>query len=190
MRGLLVGAMLFTLAGCSQPAEQAEATAGAGQDTAAMIGQWDRFNSACRGGSGDNPETFAACDAREAIAAKLAAAGWCYGRPNEAGYQANWHPSAEGCAGDEQPRQASSDDDGWYIVDWRRDRCVPLHDELGVDSPERAAEVLSTPSSQQSVVFGEGGVTALIGDGSGTTMGLARGLETCKASAKAMAAAA
>lgn len=56
-----------------------------------IISQWQDENSRCRGGSGDSSDTWKACDRREAIRAKLDAVGWCYGRPDEAGYQMSWH---------------------------------------------------------------------------------------------------
>ena len=56
-----------------------------------LITQWREQNGACRGGSGDSDETLAACDLREAIGSKLQAAGWCYGREGEYGYQMDWH---------------------------------------------------------------------------------------------------
>ncbi|MDO1585259.1 hypothetical protein [Rhizobium oryzicola] len=56
-----------------------------------LISQWQAQNTACRGGSGDSPETITACDRREVLGAKLKAVGWCYGREGEAGYQMDWH---------------------------------------------------------------------------------------------------
>lgn len=56
-----------------------------------IISQWYDQNGACRGGSGNEDETWRACDRREDISAKLAAVGWCYGRPGEYGYQMSWH---------------------------------------------------------------------------------------------------
>ncbi|MBO0128989.1 hypothetical protein [Agrobacterium sp. OT33] len=56
-----------------------------------LIAQWADQNAACRGGSGDLPETNVACERREAIGDKLEAVGWCYGREGEYGYQMRWH---------------------------------------------------------------------------------------------------
>lgn len=56
-----------------------------------LISQWTDQNGACRGGSGDLPETNEACERREVIGDKLKAAGWCYGREGEYGYQMRWH---------------------------------------------------------------------------------------------------
>ncbi|NSZ00935.1 hypothetical protein G6M70_12800 [Agrobacterium tumefaciens] len=56
-----------------------------------LISQWAEQNSACRGGSGDLPETNVACERREAISDKLQTVGWCYGREGEYGYQMRWH---------------------------------------------------------------------------------------------------
>jgi hypothetical protein len=56
-----------------------------------LIAQWGEENGSCRGNSGDDPETWKACERREAIGAKLDKIGWCYGREGEAGYQHQWH---------------------------------------------------------------------------------------------------
>lgn len=72
-----------------------------------IIDQWQEENGNCRGGSGDSDETWKACDRREAIGRKLGAVGWCYGRPNEAGYQMNWHR----CDAADSPQVAASNID-------------------------------------------------------------------------------
>ncbi len=61
----------------------------------ALLRDWAEANSACRGGSGDDPATHDACARRDAIDARLAAAGWCYGRPDDPGYRRTW----QRCAG-------------------------------------------------------------------------------------------
>jgi hypothetical protein len=72
-------------------ATAALAQSGAGQDPAALIKLWYQENDKCRGGSGDDPRTDAACAARETYDAKLRAIGWCYGKRGQFGYQMNWH---------------------------------------------------------------------------------------------------
>lgn len=62
---------------------------------AALLQDWAAANGACRGGSGDDPKTWDACARRDALDARLAAAGWCYGRPDEPGYRRAWHPCGE-----------------------------------------------------------------------------------------------
>ncbi|MDG4903531.1 MULTISPECIES: hypothetical protein [unclassified Mesorhizobium] len=49
------------------------------------------LNDLCRGGSGDDPKTMQACDDRNAVEQRLYAAGWCYGKRGQAGYQMKWH---------------------------------------------------------------------------------------------------
>lgn len=49
------------------------------------------LNDLCRGGSGDDPKTMQACDDRNAVEVRLYAAGWCYGKHGQAGYQMKWH---------------------------------------------------------------------------------------------------
>ncbi|TCA18505.1 hypothetical protein E0H68_03455 [Rhizobium leguminosarum bv. viciae] len=56
-----------------------------------LIAQWREENGSCRGSAGDDPETWKACERREALGAKLDKIGWCYGRQGEAGYQHQWH---------------------------------------------------------------------------------------------------
>jgi hypothetical protein len=63
-------------------------------NVSALINRWQDENGRCRGGSGDDPKTYQACDERSATGNKLAEAGWCYGREGEAGYQMEWHPCA------------------------------------------------------------------------------------------------
>ncbi len=61
-------------------------------DIPQLLRDWRTLNGACRGGHGDNPATLVACDRRDAVDRQLAAAGWCYGRPGDAGYQRDWRP--------------------------------------------------------------------------------------------------
>jgi hypothetical protein len=56
-----------------------------------IIWQWEEENSLCRGGSGDEAKTLAACDRRELIGRKLETVGWCFGRESDYGYQMQWH---------------------------------------------------------------------------------------------------
>lgn len=58
--------------------------------TEEIINLWSEANSGCRGGSGDDPRTMGACGAREEYGAILEGRGWCYGRPDDAGYQRAW----------------------------------------------------------------------------------------------------
>lgn len=57
-----------------------------------LISQWHEANSKCRGGSGDDEATIAACDERDgALKDRLRDANICYGREGEAGYQMVMH---------------------------------------------------------------------------------------------------
>lgn len=51
----------------------------------ALITLSDDANGRCRGTS-----DFSACDEREAYGERLRELGWCYGRPNDLGYQRRW----------------------------------------------------------------------------------------------------
>lgn len=59
-----------------------------------LLYAWHQLNGDCRGGSGDDPATMRACDARNLADAALAAADWCYGRQGEYGAQMEWHRCA------------------------------------------------------------------------------------------------
>lgn len=58
---------------------------------AALYQRWLHANEDCRGGPGDSPDTMTACEYRNTIDRKMAAAGWCYGSDTEFGVNANWH---------------------------------------------------------------------------------------------------
>ncbi|TGQ20027.1 MAG: hypothetical protein E5V67_01905 [Mesorhizobium sp.] len=61
-----------------------------------LIRQWQVANENCRGGSGDDPQTEKACNARDALARRLEAAKWCYGKNGQSGYQYRWHRCGKG----------------------------------------------------------------------------------------------
>lgn len=48
--------------------------------------RWAAANESCRGGSGDDPATYAACGARTEIDHEMRKLGWCY--------QATWRRCA------------------------------------------------------------------------------------------------
>jgi hypothetical protein len=62
----------------------------------ALLRDWEALNAACRGGSGDDPRTQEACARRDELDRRLAAAGWCYGRPGDLGYQRAWRACRDG----------------------------------------------------------------------------------------------
>jgi hypothetical protein len=55
-----------------------------------LINKETALNEKCRGGFGDNTETWKACDEREKIIAQLKLMGWCYGANEQAEYQKSW----------------------------------------------------------------------------------------------------
>ncbi|KMO41299.1 hypothetical protein VQ02_06015 [Methylobacterium variabile] len=71
------------------------AWAGPSGEAPGLLRDWAALNSACRGGRGDDPATLEACARRDALDRRLTAAGWCYGRPGDAGYQRTWRSCAE-----------------------------------------------------------------------------------------------
>jgi hypothetical protein len=60
-------------------------------DERRAIDAYERLNSACRGGSGDDPSTMAACDKRDVAGLALEARGICYGKKDQAGYEMRHH---------------------------------------------------------------------------------------------------
>lgn len=89
-------AVLVLLAGCG-PAPSAGGRATEAREPASvseMLKEEARLNEACRGGSGDDPTTRQACAARDALVAKLQAAGMCYGPVEAPMYQQKWGPCA------------------------------------------------------------------------------------------------
>lgn len=57
----------------------------------ALYQRWLHANEDCRGGSGDSADTMRACEYRNAIDRKMAAAGWCYGDGGRGGPYMDWH---------------------------------------------------------------------------------------------------
>ncbi len=56
-----------------------------------LLQDYARYNDSCRGGSGDDNETWKACGARDYISFLLYQRGWCYGKDGEASYEMQWH---------------------------------------------------------------------------------------------------
>jgi len=66
-------------------------TRAGGKKPTALLKLEAQQDERCRGGSGDDPRTHAACAARDKTVAKLHAVGWCYGKRGQFGYQMTWH---------------------------------------------------------------------------------------------------
>lgn len=56
-----------------------------------LLRQYNTENGNCRGGRGDDPQTFAACKRRDVISDRLSAHGLCYGVFSY-GYNSEWEP--------------------------------------------------------------------------------------------------
>lgn len=56
----------------------------------ALFAQEDKLNDRCRGGSGDDPNTQKACDARDKIDAQLKQMGWCWGHAGQIEADKKW----------------------------------------------------------------------------------------------------
>lgn len=89
MRGLLtICAISFIAATYAHAAEKPNAK------TAKLIHQYEKANSDCRGGSGDNSDTWKACGRRDLLGEQIQKLGWCYGpsRPDMSTYEYKWLP--------------------------------------------------------------------------------------------------
>jgi hypothetical protein len=62
----------------------------------ALLGREDYLNDKCRGGSGDNPDTFKFCDERDKVVSELESKGWCYGPVDAFEYQKTWRKCGAG----------------------------------------------------------------------------------------------
>lgn len=62
--------------------------------TAKLIRQYEKANGSCRGGSGDDSDTWKACGRRDLLGEQIEKLGWCYGasKPDMAAYQHQWLP--------------------------------------------------------------------------------------------------
>jgi uncharacterized protein len=126
---------LRTLSQGGQPATQPPATTDAD-----LLKQVDELNSKCRGGSGDNPATMAACDQREVAVSTLKERGWCWGPANVAEYQKSWQrcsgtgtataatPSAKCLASMERYQRAFAMSHAAKICSIRGDRHIVVFD--------------------------------------------------------------
>lgn len=65
-----------------------------------LIVDFEDYHRRCRGGSGDEPETWAACGARDYAGYVLGRLGWCLGA---SGDPLDWMPCAEGGSRLERP---------------------------------------------------------------------------------------
>ena len=57
---------------------------------AALYQRWVQANEDCRGGSGDSADTMTACEYRNTIDRKMAAAGWCYDDGGKGSFYLDW----------------------------------------------------------------------------------------------------
>ena len=64
-----------------------------------VIARWQEANGFCRGGSGDQAETWAWCAVRDSLDQVLGTRGWCYGKKEQAGFEMTWHK----CGPDSNP---------------------------------------------------------------------------------------
>ena len=67
-----------------------------------VIARWREANGFCRGWSGDENETWAWCNVRDALDAVLGTRGWCYGKPTQTGPEMDWQK----CGPDTNPPTA------------------------------------------------------------------------------------
>lgn len=84
-------------------------------DIATMKEREQALNEKCRGGSGDLPETQKACDERDQLITKLAAAGVCWGDPNDdtqSNVDMTWQRCDEPAPQKREPERAFAESEG------------------------------------------------------------------------------
>ncbi len=59
-------------------------------DIQKLIALADEKDDRCRGGSGDDDDTWKACEARDELVAALEAKGYCWGDDSQFGYEKSW----------------------------------------------------------------------------------------------------
>lgn len=98
MRALALSAALILGAAAPALAQDAETTQLL-QDEAAL-------NTRCRGGSGDDNETWEACGARDYVGYLLFQRGWCFGKEDQGGAEMEWHQCTTGSLSYSKPEFA------------------------------------------------------------------------------------
>lgn len=83
----LLAALLLTT---GMPAQAQDA------ETQALLADEAILNDRCRGGSGDDTDTWQACGARDYVGYLLSERGYCYGKDGQSGAEMEWHPCTEG----------------------------------------------------------------------------------------------
>ena len=63
----------------------------ASETTPELIELWDQSDATCRGQSGNDVKTWAACAARSVYGTALNEREQCFGREDEAGAEMEWH---------------------------------------------------------------------------------------------------
>jgi len=97
--------------------------------TTELIRKWNEINSKCRGGSGDAPDTWKACDERNKLTNEITRLGYTYGCDGDAGYQSYWRNDC-GSLGNKFPS-----------TDWNRycnarfGQCADYPSNLKLDPP-------------------------------------------------------
>jgi hypothetical protein len=81
---------------CNGVAGEQSSTSAQSSDIEAAIERWAGEDDQCRGGLGNDPATYEACERREAASAQLTEMGMCYGRETELGHEHEWHVCEEG----------------------------------------------------------------------------------------------
>jgi hypothetical protein len=126
----------------AQSASQPPAQSGS---PTALLQLWNQQNNACQGGAGDDPATQTACNERDSYGAQLNANGWCYGTPDQFGYQMSWHKCKnEDAANDgDSPTNSQENPPQESIQQWQQEESI-------VGTPQMRdcfAEALAAPEA-------------------------------------------
>ena len=87
---LLVLASLMTALATLTNAQSLE-TSDMVQSDIELLQDNELYDTRCRGGSGDNPDTWVACGARDYTSFLLDKSGYCFGEKDQASFEWVWH---------------------------------------------------------------------------------------------------
>jgi hypothetical protein len=115
----------------------------ASMDVQKLMSQQEKFNEQCRGGSGDNPKTIAACKDRDKLYQEIVKAGWCWGPDDAFGYQKHWVRCQRKSANGGGAQGASVAFDAKKATEIIRQRVMlsPYAKQIKVESDNRAYSV-------------------------------------------------
>ena len=90
LQSLLVTAAFLTALATLTNAQSLE-TSDMVQSDIELLQDNELYDTRCRGGSGNNPDTWVACGARDYTSFLLNKSGYCFGEKDQASFEWVWH---------------------------------------------------------------------------------------------------